>query len=234
MSRANDQFDLVVRGPDGILKHRYFSAVSSWTDWTVVDARPVDSSAALATDDPTRLTLFARAGGELLMKTWNQYPGGTWGAWTSLGKIAVSPPVDPGPLPPADADGDGVIDASDRCAVAARAGARGRGARRGCSRTRRSATARRAAGSACVAYYVKATTGARVVVTCSRGCKRTVVKGRGSKPVRIRRSEPADVEERHEDQVTVSLPGRLTTTVVDRVSRGRRVEGRARCVPVGC
>jgi len=28
-------------------------------------------------------------------------------------------------------------------------------------------------------YYVKATTGARVVVTCSRGCRRTVTKGRG-------------------------------------------------------
>ena len=34
--------------------------------------------------------------------------------------------------------------------------------------------------------------------------------------------------------ITVSKAGRLTTTVTDRVSRGRRIEGRPRCTPVGC
>ena len=34
--------------------------------------------------------------------------------------------------------------------------------------------------------------------------------------------------------VTASLDGHLTTTVVDRVKRARRVEGRPVCEPVGC
>jgi hypothetical protein len=33
--------------------------------------------------------------------------------------------------------------------------------------------------------------------------------------------------------VTVSLPGRLTTTVIDRVRSGRRIEGRRRCYTPG-
>jgi hypothetical protein len=34
--------------------------------------------------------------------------------------------------------------------------------------------------------------------------------------------------------ITVSMPGRLTTTVTDRIAKGRRVEGRPSCTPVGC
>jgi hypothetical protein len=64
-----------------------------------------------------------------------------------------------------------------------------------------------------IAYYVKATTGARVVVICSRGCRRTVTNGRGAHRV---------------------LSGRRLTTVVhDRVSHGRRIDGRARCTRPG-
>jgi hypothetical protein len=234
VSRSSGQFDLVVRGPDGILKHRYFSVQTSWTEWTVVDARPVESSAALTSDDPNRLTLFARAGDELLMKTWNLYPGATWGGWTSLGKIALPAPVDPGlPPAPADADGDGVLDAADRCASVA-----GAAMRAGCPKglladpSIRYRPVRR--GIRVVAYYVKATTGSRVVVSCSRGCRRSVVTGRGSRTVRIKALNARTLKNGTKITVRASLAGRLTTTVVDRVSKGRRVEGRATCVPVGC
>jgi hypothetical protein len=30
------------------------------------------------------------------------------------------------------------------------------------------------------------------------------------------------------------MTGRLTTTVTDRITRGRRIEGRPACKPVGC
>ena len=70
----------------------------------------------------------------------------------------------------ADTDGDGVTDANDRCPTL-----KGPAARQGCPtglladpsiRYRPSGK-----GIRVIAYYVKATTGARVVVTCSKGCK---------------------------------------------------------------
>ena len=50
-----------------------------------------------------------------------------------------------------------------------------------------------------VAYYVKATTGARVTVKCSKGCKRTVTKGKGAKRVRITRLNQPPARQRHQD-----------------------------------
>ena len=81
---------------------------------------------------------------------------------------------------------------------------------------------------------MKATTGARIVVTCSKGCKKTVAKGRGSKPVRITRLNGRRLANGAKITITVSMPGRLTTTVTDRIAKARRVEGRPRCTPVGC
>jgi hypothetical protein len=86
-----------------------------------------------------------------------------------------------------------------------------------------------------VAYYVKATTGARVVVKCSKkACKQTVAKGKGSRRVRITRLNGKRLRNGTAITITVSMPGRLTTTVTDRIARSRRVEGRPRCAPVGC
>jgi hypothetical protein len=222
-SRANGQFDLVVRGPDGILKHRYFSVQTSWTEWSVVDARAVDSSAALVSDHPNRLTLFARAGGELLTKTWNLFPGALWDGWTSLGPIAL-----PVATKPADADGDGVLDAADRCASLA-----GAAARSGCPAGLLADPSIRyrpvRGGIRVLAYSVKATAGARVVVRCSRGCKRAVVTGRGSRAVRVKTLNGRRLRNGTRITVQASLSGRLTTTVVDRVSKGRRIEGRPAC-----
>jgi hypothetical protein len=134
----------------------------------------------------------------------------------------------------ADTDGDGVLDGTDRCRTL-----KGSAARQGCPKgllADPSISYRRSGKKAIrvVAYYVKATTGARVTVKCSRGCKRTITKGKGSKRVRIKRLNGKRLTNGTKITVTVSKPGRLTTTVVDRVSRGRRIEGRPRCTPVGC
>ena len=83
-------------------------------------------------------------------------------------------------------------------------------------------------------YYVEATKGARVVVTCSKkGCRRTVTKGKGPKRVRISRLSNRRLKPGTRITVTVSMPGRLTTTVVDRVRNGRRVSGRRHCYTPG-
>ena len=86
-----------------------------------------------------------------------------------------------------------------------------------------------------LAYYVKATKGAKLTVKCSRkACKTTVTKGKGAKRVRITRLNGRRLKNGTTITITVSLKGRLTTTVTDRISKARRVEGRPRCAPVGC
>ena len=59
-------------------------------------------------------------------------------------------------------------------------------------------------------------------------------KGKGAKRVRIARLNGKRLANGTKITITVTKAGRLTTTVTDRVSRGRRIEGRPRCVPVGC
>jgi hypothetical protein len=133
----------------------------------------------------------------------------------------------------ADADGDGVFDTADRCRTV-----RGPASRAGCPTGLLADPSirytRSGKGIRVLAYYVKATTGARVVVKCSKGCKRTTTKGRGSRRVRITRLDGRRLSHGSKITITVSKPGRLTTTVTDRISRGRRIEGRPRCAPVGC
>ncbi|MDA0174671.1 choice-of-anchor D domain-containing protein [Solirubrobacter taibaiensis] len=132
-----------------------------------------------------------------------------------------------------DADGDGVVDSADRCATL-----RGPVSRSGCPAGLLADPSirysRSGKGIRVVAYYVKATTGARVTVKCSKGCKRTVTKGRGSRRVRVTRLNGKRLAHNAKITITVSMPNRLTTTVTDRISRGRRIEGRPRCTPVGC
>ncbi|MDA0136437.1 hypothetical protein [Solirubrobacter deserti] len=62
-----------------------------------------------------------------------------------------------------------------------------------------------------------------------------MLKGRGTtRAVRVSRLNGRRLRNGTRITVTASMPGRLTTTVTDRVTRGRRVEGRPICKPVGC
>jgi hypothetical protein len=148
----------------------------------------------------------------------------------ALRATAVSPPQ---PVVHADADGDGVPDSGDRCPAL-----KGPAPRQGCPTgvvaDPSIAYKRVKRGIKVVAYYVQATSGARVTVECSKGCKRTVTRGKGSRRVRIKALNGKRLANGARITVTVSAPGRLTTTVTDRISRGRRIEGRPRCSPVGC
>jgi N-acetylneuraminic acid mutarotase len=151
-----------------------------------------------------------------------------------LSGVAVSPLAGTNTPAGPDSDGDGVPDANDRCGTL-----KGSASRQGCPTgllADPSISYRRSGKKAIrvIAYYVKATTGARVSVECSRGCKRTITKGKGAKRVRITRLNHKRLTNGTRITITVSKPARLTTTVVDRVSRGRRIEGRPRCTPVGC
>jgi hypothetical protein len=232
VSRVENRADVVFRGNDRALWQVSWEPSPGWSASAPVDPQPVDSSPGLVSDHPSRIMLFARVGEELWTKTWSALPVGAWSAWSSLGKVQVvqgPPDGGGGPVAPVvDADHDGVPDAADRCV-----GLSGPAARSGCPSglladpSIRYRPAR--GGIRVVAYYVKATTGARVGVTCSRGCKRTVVKGRGSRAVRIKGLNGRRLKNGTKITVTASLARRLTTTVVDRVSHGRRIEGRPVC-----
>ena len=86
----------------------------------------------------------------------------------------------PAPVPLPDGDADGVPDASDLCRTQA-----GTASRRGCPRGLTNDTSiaykRSGKGIRVVRYYVEATKGARIVVTCSKGCRKTVTQGQGRK-----------------------------------------------------
>jgi hypothetical protein len=133
----------------------------------------------------------------------------------------------------ADTDGDGVQDPNDRCRTL-----KGSASRQGCPKGLLADPSIRyrpsGKGIRVIAYYVKATTGAKVTVKCSKGCRRTTTKGRGAKRVRITRLNHRRLANGAKITIKVSKAGRLTTTVTDRISRGRRIEGRPRCLPVGC
>ena len=105
----------------------------------------------------------------------------------------------------------------------------------GCWAIHRSATARASAASRVLAYYVKATNGARVTVSCTKWrLQADHDDGKGAKRVRITRLNHRSLKNGTKITIVVSMPGRLTTTVTDTISRGRRVEGRPRCSPVAC
>ena len=179
-----------------------------------------------------RAVVIARVGAELWAMTVVGVNTTTpiYGTWSSLGVPTTDPPPPP-PPPPADTDGDGVLDTADRCASVG-----GPAIRSGCPNGLLADPSIRyrvvRGGIRVIAYYVKATKGARVTVTCSRGCRKSILRGRGStRVVRVNRLNGRRLKNGTKITVTASLNGRLTTTVIDRVKRARRVEGRPVCKP---
>jgi hypothetical protein len=82
-------------------------------------------------------------------------------------------------------------------------------------------------------YTVAAPKGAHVTVTCSRGCRRTVVSGRGTQRVPVAGLRDRALANGTRITVTVSAPGSLTRTIVDRVAKGRLLAGRGTCTVPG-
>jgi len=228
VSRNVETLDVFGRGADHTLWRLPYDTTNGWRGWQQVDGRVLESSPAVVSDVASRIMVFARVGGELWTKTWTALPSGAWSAWSSLGAVPSLPVAAPVPIPAPDGDRDGVADASDRCATLAGSAARA-GCPPGVLADPSIAYRRVHGGIRVVAYYVKATAGARVVVSCSRGCRRTVVRKAGPRTVRIKALSGKRLKNGTKITVSASLAGRLTTTVLDRVTRGRRVEGRPAC-----
>ena len=132
------------------------------------------------------------------------------------GRGMAAPPLPLGAGP--DGDGDGVPDAQDRC-PATRGGAARSGCPAGLLADPSIRYQRLKRGIKVIAYYVKATTGARITVTCTKkACKRAIAKGKGSKPVRIKALNGKRLRNGTSITVSVSMPGRLTTRVTDRIA----------------
>ena len=145
---------------------------------------------------------------------------------TTPGPAPTGCPV--APVLAVDGDADGVADSADRCPAL-----KGSAERKGCPAGVRAETGVRyspyAGGVRMLAYYVKAPKGARVVVTCSRGCGKTVTKGRGAKQVRIAGLRNRRLSNGTRITVTITLKGRLTTRFIDQIKGNRRHKGGARC-----
>ena len=223
--------DAFVKATDGTLTHRS----EALNTWARVDGTQLASSPTAVLVGTGRAVVIARVGAELWAMTVVGVNTTTpiYGTWSSLGVPSTEPPPPP-PPPPADTDGDGVLDTADRCASVG-----GPAIRTGCPNGLLADPSIRyrvvRGGIRVIAYYVKATKGARVTVTCSRGCKKSILRGRGStRVVRVNRLNGRRLKNGTKITVTASLNGRLTTTVIDRVKRARRVEGRPVCKPVGC
>ena len=110
----------------------------------------------------------------------------TFAANTAAGTHAI-PLSGAGVTSGADGDGDGVADIADRCKTL-----KGPAGRQGCPKGLLADPSIRyeqtGNGIRVIAYYVKATSGAKVTVRCSkRACKTTRTTGKGSKRVRIGR-----------------------------------------------
>lgn len=96
-SRASGYENNYVRGPGNALYIRSWSSAAPWTDWALLDARPLDSGPAAAGDSADHEWVVARGGSGLLFKEWTT--GGGWLPWQDLGPVALPappPPVTPG------------------------------------------------------------------------------------------------------------------------------------------
>ena len=143
-------------------------------------------------------------------------------------QVLLPPPPPPVVVPPPDRDADGITDGADRCPALSGPSARS-GCPTGLSVDPSIAYERRKHGIRVLGYYVAATKGARITVTCSRGCRSTTTTGRGTRRVKITRLSNRTLRDGATITVRVSAPGRLTTSVVDRISSSRRREGRPTC-----
>jgi hypothetical protein len=148
--------DIFVRAGDSTLHHR---TLTNGT-WRRVDGTVLASSPGAVSDDRGRALVFARVGEEIWTLT--VFGAGSdavaFGPWTSLGVPNLAPP--PPPPPPPDTDGDGVLDSADRCGTLA-----GTAIRSGCPTGLLADPSIRyrvvRGGIRVIAYYVKATKGAR-------------------------------------------------------------------------
>jgi hypothetical protein len=112
VSRTVGVENVYARGLGNAIFQRAWTSTSTWSDWLLVDSRPVDSSPAAAGDGPSHEWLFARGGSGMLYKEWRGDTG--WTAWSDFGPVAVPAPPPP-PPPPPPADGEVSLQAGVRC-----------------------------------------------------------------------------------------------------------------------
>jgi hypothetical protein len=100
VSRTENVVNVYVRGAGNATYQRSWTQAGSWGAWFLLDRAAVGSSPAAGADGPNHEWLFARNGGNLVLKNWNGPAG--WTGWGDLGPAALPPPSPP-PAPPAPA-----------------------------------------------------------------------------------------------------------------------------------
>ena len=100
ISRMENHVDVFVRGSTRLLYQKYWHAGVGWTDWTLLDPTPLDSTPAAVSDRAGHVVLFGRRGGSVAVKEWTDTGG--WTPWTDWGPVAPPPPPPPPTPPPPD------------------------------------------------------------------------------------------------------------------------------------
>lgn len=93
-SWSSTRFDLIVRGADGLIYHKYWNngtgPVGGWTDWGSIGAPPVGaaSSPTVTTPGPDVLQVFVRGGDNRIWNDqWTHGQGSAPGGWSGWGPI---------------------------------------------------------------------------------------------------------------------------------------------------
>ena len=110
ISRMEGHVDVFARGTDRATYQKYWHQGVGWSDWLQLDAAPLDSTPAAASDRPGHVVLFARRGPGVVVKEWTDTAG--WTGWVDWGRVAPPPPPAP---PPAPRDGSVRIRTGIRC-----------------------------------------------------------------------------------------------------------------------
>ena len=92
ISRRQNVVDIFARGANGALYQKSWTGTTSWIEWALRDARPLDSTPAAASDTADHVVLFARSGATMLIKEWRGGSGWTRGA-TGVRSLHRLPPL---------------------------------------------------------------------------------------------------------------------------------------------
>ena len=90
ISRRQNVVDIFARGANGALYQKSWTGTTSWIEWALRDARPLDSTPGAASDTADHVVLFARSGATMLIKEWRS--GSGWTPWSDWGPVAPPPP----------------------------------------------------------------------------------------------------------------------------------------------
>ena len=210
---ANDLLNVYARGSiNNFLWHRRHGGDPAGV-YRIVDRTPLTSSPAAVSDRPGHEYVFARIGDELHVREVNAADtlAMDWGAWSSIGPVALPTPPAPPPAPPTPTP---VETLTPRLTWTYKA-------------TRRSTRL----GTLNLSRIAK---GSTVKVTCTKGCsaKRWTTTPKKS-TLSLKRFTRRSIAVGRSIRIEVSKPGAIASVKTLKMRRNRAPQLTSRCLPPG-